>query len=94
MNAKQRYKNITLGEWLAEWFTTYKRPYLRPYSLRNIEQMIRLHTPAWLKAMRMRDIACLTLTKALAELPNGRTMQYERADVAQRICKGVQTRHC
>lgn len=78
MNAKQRYKNITLGEWLAEWFTTYKRPYLRPYSLRNIEQMIRLHTPAWLKAMRMRDICVLDLDKALAELPNGRTMQYAR----------------
>ena len=78
MNAKQHYKNITLGEWLAEWFTTYKRPYLRPYSLRNIEQMIRLHTPAWLKAMRMRDICVLDLDKALAELPNGRTMQYAR----------------
>ncbi|HJA96019.1 MAG TPA: site-specific integrase [Firmicutes bacterium] len=78
MNAKQHYKNITLGEWLDVWFVTYKRPYLRPYSLRNIEQMIRLHTPAWLKAMRMRDICVLDLDKALAELPNGRTMQYAR----------------
>ena len=69
---------MTLGEWLTMWFEMYKKPNLKPNSVRNIEQMIRLHTPAWLKAMRMRDICVLDLDKALAELPNGRTMQYAR----------------
>ena len=78
MEAKARYKDMKLGEWLDLWFATYKKPYLRPYSLRNIEQMIRLHTPAWLKEMRLADIGALDLDRALSELPNGRTRQYAR----------------
>lgn len=78
MNTMQRYRDMTLGEWLSFWYATYKQPYLRPYSLRNIEQMIRLHTPAWLKEMRLADISVLDLDKALSELPNGRTRQYAR----------------
>lgn len=78
MTEKERFNAMTLGEWLTFWFTTYKQPYLRPYSLRNIEQMIRLHTPAWLKAMRMVEISVLDIDKALAELPNGRTRVYAR----------------
>ena len=78
MNTMQRYRDMTLGEWLSFWYATYKQPYLRPYSLRNIEQMIRLHTPAWLKEMRLADIGVLDLDKALSELPNGRTRQYAR----------------
>ena len=78
MEAKARYKDMKLGEWLDLWYATYKKPYLRPYSLRNIEQMIRLHTPAWLKKMRLADIGVLDLDRALSELPNGRTRQYAR----------------
>lgn len=78
MEAKARYEDMKLGEWLDLWFATYKKPYLRPYSLRNIEQMIRLHTPAWLKKMRLADIGVLDLDRALSELPNGRTRQYTR----------------
>ena len=78
MNTMQRYRDMTLGEWLSFWYATYKQPYLRPYSLRNIEQMIRLHTPAWLKEMRLADISVLDFDKALSELPNGRTRQYAR----------------
>lgn len=78
MEAKARYEDMKLGEWLDLWFATYKKPYLRPYSLRNIEQMIRLHTPAWLKKMRLADIGVLDLDRALSELPNGRTRQYAR----------------
>lgn len=78
MNTMQRYRDMTLGEWLSFWYATYKQPYLRPYSLRNIEQMIRLHTPAWLKEMRLADISVLDFDKALSELPNGRTRRYAR----------------
>lgn len=74
----KRFNAITLGEWLDFWYNTYKVPNLRPYSLRNIEQMIRLHTPAWLKAMRMAQISVLDVDEALAELPKGRTRVYAR----------------
>lgn len=71
-------KEYTFGAWLAFWFDTYKRPYLQPTSLRNIEQMIRLHTPQWLKEKRMKSICALDIDKALSELPNGRTRVYTR----------------
>lgn len=50
------FDNVTFGAWLDFWYETYKKPTLKPYSLRNIEQVIRLHTPAWLKAYRLADI--------------------------------------
>lgn len=70
--------NITLGEWLSIWYDTYKKPYLKPYSLRNIEQQIRLHTPEWLKAMRLKEIRLFDIDRALAEIPRGRTQVYTR----------------
>lgn len=70
--------NITLGEWLSIWYDTYKKPYLKPYSLRNIEQQIRLHTPEWLKAMRLKDIRLLHIDRALSLIPRGRTQTYAR----------------
>lgn len=78
INKKNNYKAITLGEWLIFWFDTYKKPYLKPYSLRNIEQMIRLHTPAWLKDKRMIDITVLDIDQALSFVPCGRTRVYAR----------------
>ncbi|MBO4940310.1 MAG: site-specific integrase [Clostridia bacterium] len=71
-------KNITLGEWLSIWYDTYKKPYLKPYSLRNIDQMIRLHTPDWLKSMKMKDISIFDIEKALSAIPLGRTYIYAR----------------
>ncbi len=72
------FKTITLGEWLVLWFETYKKPVLKPYSVRNIEQMIRLHTPAWLKALPMAKIGLFEVERALAEIPLGRTRIYAR----------------
>ena len=71
-------KNITLGKWLSLWFDTYKKPYLKPYSLRNIEQQIRLHTPLWLKEKRLNDITLFDIDKALLPIPLGRTRKYTR----------------
>lgn len=70
--------NITLGEWLTVWYETYKKPYLKPYSLRNIEQQIRLHTPLWLKEMRLKDITLFDIDRALLPIPLGRTRKYTR----------------
>lgn len=71
-------KNITFGEWLSIWYDTYKKPYLKPYSLRNIEQMIRLHTPSWLKAKKMKSITVFDVERALSEIPVGRTYVYAK----------------
>lgn len=71
-------KLILFGEWLQQWFEVYKKPNLKPNSVRNIEQMIRLHTPEWLKAMPMAKITPFDIDKALAETPNGRTRVYAR----------------
>lgn len=78
MNKQIRYKNITLGEWLNIWFETYKKPYLKPYSLRNIEQQLRLHTPLWLKEMPIKDITLFDIDRALSPIPLGRTRKYTR----------------
>lgn len=72
------FNAITLGEWLSLWFETYKKPVLKPYSVRNIEQMIRLHTPVWLKALPMAKIGLFEVERALAEIPLGRTRIYAR----------------
>ena len=71
-------ENMTLGEWLNLWFEIYKKPYLKPYSLRNIEQQIRLHTPDWLKAMKLKTIRLLDIDRALANIPLGRTRKYTK----------------
>lgn len=69
---------MTFGAWLTLWYETYKLPNLARYSVRNIEQMIRLHTPAWLKDMEMRDIKTIDIDKALSLIPLGRTRLYAR----------------
>lgn len=71
-------KLIKFGEWLEQWFEVYKKPNLQPNSVRNIEQMIRLHTPEWLKQMPMAKITPFDIDKALAETPNGRQRAYAR----------------
>ena len=71
-------ENITFGQWLTIWFDTYKKPVLKAYSVRNIEQMIRLHTPDWLKLKCMREITLFDIDKALMSIPLGRTRVYAR----------------
>lgn len=71
-------EEYTLGEWLSLWYNTYKKPRLKPRSLRNIEQMIRLHTPEWFKAMVMREITAFDADRALSEQPPSRTAVYTR----------------
>lgn len=68
----------TLGEWLQEWYTIYKVPNLAAYSLRNIEQMIRLHIPEELKRQPLSGITAYDVEKALFRLGNTRTRVYTR----------------
>lgn len=78
MLSLEKLQNITFGEWLSLWYTTYKQPILRPYSLRNIEQIIRLHTPSWLKDMPIKDIKPLHVDLALSTIKYTRTRVYAR----------------
>ena len=71
-------ENITFGEWLDYWFKTFKIPDLKPNSLRNIEQVIRLHTPKWLKKMEIKKIKVFDVERALNTLPSSRTRVYVR----------------
>lgn len=59
-------KSILFGEWLEQWFEVYKKPNLQPNSVRNIEQILRLHTPVWLKALPMAKITPFDIDKALS----------------------------
>lgn len=78
MTKTNKYNGITFNDWLNQWFEIYKKPNLKPYSVRNIEQIIRLHTPSWLKEKRMLEITLFDIDKALSELPRSRTRSYTR----------------
>lgn len=75
---KKSDKNMTFGEWLGYWFQTYKVPYLAANSIRNYEQMIRLHTPTWLKGIRLCALTCFDIDEALLEVNGGRTKVYAK----------------
>ena len=68
----------TLGAWLWEWYNIYKAPALSKHSLRNIEQMIRLHIPEMLKALPLAQITAYDVEKALYPLGRTRTRAYAR----------------
>ena len=72
------FDNISCGEWLRIWYETYKVPVLKPYSLRNIEQMIRLHTPQWFKEIPLRSVSVFDVDKALSTVTTTRTRAYTR----------------
>jgi len=71
-------ENLIFGEWLQYWYTTYKAPHLAKNTLRNIEQMIRIHTPEWLKNKPIRDISVFDIDEALSAFPACRTRTYLR----------------
>ena len=73
---KKQKVRFTLGEWLAEWYNTYKLPALTKSSLENIERVIRLHIPAWLKALRLDELTAFQIDKELASIPSPRMRKY------------------
>ncbi len=75
---KSPTKRSTFGDWLTFWFEMYKKPVLKPYSVRNIEQVIRLHTPDWLKAKKLHELTIFDIDRALLEIPVSRTYVYTR----------------
>lgn len=77
----------TLGAWLWEWYEIYKRPNLAPYSLRNIEQMIRLHIPENLKRLPLAELTAYGIEKELVKLGKTRTAVYARQVLFSAISK-------
>lgn len=73
-----RNKEWTLGEWLQEWFEVYKKPNLADYSLRNIEQMIRIHIPEKIKNKPLSSLSAYEIEKELVTLGHTRTGVYAR----------------
>lgn len=86
----KRRQNWKLGEWLIEWFNTYKKPTLAPYSVRNIEQVIRLHIPDELKRLPLSALNAYDVEKALFKLGNTRTGVYARQVLFSAIKKAQQ----
>lgn len=78
MNDKAELQTITFGAWLVYWFETFKQPTLKANSARNIEQMIRLHTPKELKEKRVSELTIFDIDKALSKIPVSRTYVYVR----------------
>ncbi len=75
---KSPTKKTSFGEWLTFWFETYKKPVLAWRSLRNIEQVIRIHTPEWLKAIPVSKLTIFDIDRALSEKKINRTYIYIR----------------
>ncbi len=79
----------TLGAWLWEWYDIYKRPNLAPYSLRNIEQMIRLHIPDSLKRLLLSELHPYAIEKELLPLGRTRTAVYARQVLFSALAKAA-----
>lgn len=67
---------FTLGEWLSEWYEVYKLPTVSKSTAENIERVIRLHLPQWLKEMRLDELNAFTIDKALSGVQSTRMRKY------------------
>ena len=73
---KRKEIALTLGEWLAEWYKVYKLPTVAKSTAENIERVIRLHIPQWLKELRLTALSAFTIDKALSEIESTRMRKY------------------
>lgn len=90
INERIDIEGVTLGEWLALWYDTYKKPHLSEYSLRNIEQQIRLHIPDWLKALPVAEIKAFDIDRVLLGISGGRTQKYTKQVLHSAFKKALQ----
>ena len=73
---KRKSTSQTLGTWLAEWFSVYKLPTVAKSTAENIERVIRLHIPQWLKDLRLTDLRAFTIDKALSGIKSTRMRKH------------------
>ena len=79
----------TVGEWFDFWFITYKQD-LAANSVRNIEQILRLHTPVWFKELPLDAVNVLTADSALSSVKAPRQRKYARQVWHSAFKKAVQ----
>lgn len=90
INERIDIEGVTLGKWLALWYETYKKPHLSEYSLRNIEQQIRLHIPDWLKVLPIAEIKAFDIDRVLLGISGGRTRKYTKQVLHSAFKKALQ----
>ena len=73
---KRKEIALTLGEWLAEWYKVYKLPTVAKSTAENIERVIRLHIPQWLKELRLDELDAFAIDKALSSIRSTRMRKY------------------
>ena len=73
---KKQKVQLTLGAWLSEWYNVYKLPTVSKSSAENIERVIRLYIPQWLKDLPLSALRAFTIDKALSGIPSTRMRKY------------------
>lgn len=73
---RKQKEQFTLGDWLAEWYKVYKLPTVSKSTAENIERVIRIHIPQWLKDMPLNELRAFTIDKALSGIPSTRMRKY------------------
>ena len=73
---RKQKEQFTLGAWLSEWYKVYKLPTVSKSTAENIERVIRIHIPQWLKDMRLNELRAFTIDKALSGIPSTRMRKY------------------
>lgn len=73
---KKQKVHYTLGAWLSEWYKVYKLPTVTKSTAENIERVIRIHLPQWLKEMRLGELTAFTIDKALSGIQSTRMRKY------------------
>ena len=69
-------EQFTLGAWLAEWYKVYKLPSVSKSTAENIERVIRLHIPQWLKDLPLGSLSAFSIDKALSAIRSTRMRKY------------------
>ena len=73
---RKQKARFTLGEWLSDWYSIYKLPTVSKSTAENIERVIRIHLPQWLKDMRLDELNAFTIDKALSGVQSTRMRKY------------------
>ena len=73
---RKQKEQFTLGAWLSEWYKVYKLPTVSKSTAENIERVIRIHIPQWLKDMPLNELRAFTIDKALSGIPSTRMRKY------------------
>lgn len=86
---QQFEKMPTFGEWLTFWRERYKVGYVKPETLRNIDIVLRLHTPEKVKAIMLDELTSQDLEDAVFEVKSSRMRVYTYQVFSEALEKAV-----